>query len=99
MSSECGVDGCRCLCHVPDKGTLINRLASAGSRIVALRARIPELEKLSRRTPPRTLLDERKKVEEAKVMLAACELQLATLESEHATLGAALVKMEPWRAL
>lgn len=72
------------------RGEMINRRAELGSHIVAMRVRIPELEKLARRTPSKTLFAEKAKVEAAKVQLAECRKQLPLMEAEWATLKAKL---------
>jgi len=72
-----------CECEMT-RGDYINRRALAGSQIVTLRATIPELEKLSRRTPPKTLVAERAKVAEAARQLVAAKARLASLEEEYA---------------
>jgi hypothetical protein len=72
-----------CDCEMT-RGDYINRRASTGAQIVTLRARIPELEKLARKTPPKTLLTEWVKVRVAKVQLAKAQADLALLELDHA---------------
>lgn len=51
-----------------------------------LRDRVRELEKTARKTPPKTLLAERARVEVAKVTLVAARELLAEYEVEYATL-------------
>ena len=72
---------------LPPLGVRINRRASLGARLVELRAQIPELEKLSRRTPPKTLVAERARVAAAAVALLARRAELAAVEVEYATLA------------
>lgn len=73
---------CTCPCHT-FSGHLINRRASLGARLVALRERLPEIEKLARRTPPKTLLAEWSKVQVAKLAAPALRAELAALEEEY----------------
>lgn len=70
---------CTCNCP-PTRGEIINRRAATGAEVVALRARIPELEKQARKTPPKTLVAERAKVEAAKEALMVARARLAVLE-------------------
>lgn len=74
----------------PSRGEMINRRAYVGSQVVALRARVPELEKLARRTPPKTLVAEKARVDEARRMLPICRAQLAELETEWGALKTTL---------
>ena len=67
----------------------INRRAYVGSQVVRLRQRIPELEKLSRRTPPGHLREERARVERAKADLVEARALLEAYEAEHERLLAA----------
>lgn len=71
-----------CSCP-PTRGQIINRRAWLGSQIHALRSQIPDLEKQSRRTPPKTLVAERQKVEAAKIALADALVRLPLLEAEY----------------
>lgn len=66
-------------------GRLINRRAWLGSQIVQLKERVRDLEKLSRRTPPKTLLAECRRVEEAKGRLVQTQALLAEFEAEYAS--------------
>lgn len=68
-----------CSC-TPTRGDIINQRASTGAQVVVLRAHVPELEKLARRTPPKTLATERAKVEAAKGALLVARAKLAILE-------------------
>lgn len=83
-----------CSC-TPTRGDYINRWASAGARIVTLRARIPELEKLSRRTPPKTLIHEWSKVRMAKVQLDKANADLVDAERDYALFRTLEVAMVP----
>lgn len=74
-----------CNCELT-RGDYINMRAYAASKIVAVKARIPELEKLSRKTPPRTLVAEHAKVAAAVRALAIAKADLDNLEREHAFL-------------
>jgi hypothetical protein len=73
---------CACECH-NTVGHRINRRASIGARLVELRDRIQETEKQARRTPPKTLVAEKQRVENAK----------ATLPFLHAERDALLVEL------
>ncbi len=53
-----------------------NRCAYLVAQMISLRDRIPEVEKLSRRTPPKSLLAEWEKVERAKKELPILKKQL-----------------------
>lgn len=64
------------------RGRRINRKAWLGSQIVSLKERIPALEKLARKTPPKTLLTEWDRVKQAKVQLESARAQLAEYENE-----------------
>lgn len=78
-----------------DRGRLINRRAALGSQIVSMRAQIPELTKLARSTPPKTLTREWEKVKLAQQQLpvvqkrlAECELEWMGLKTRLTLLGA-----------
>ncbi len=73
---------CGCDAEVVSKGKLLNQKAWFGSQIVSLRERIPQLEKLARKTPPKTLVAERKKVEDAKVALVKAKEDLRQIVGE-----------------
>ncbi len=75
-----------------DRGRLINRRASLGSQIVALKEQIPELEKTTRKTPPKTLKQEWEKVEAAKKMLPLLKKRLEDLSLEEKGLGVRLTQ-------
>jgi len=74
---------CGCDPDIPAKGRLINRAAWLGSQIVQMRERIPELEKLARKTPPKTLKSEWEKVQKAKEQLPIARQQLADMVTEQ----------------
>jgi hypothetical protein len=74
-----------CSCP-PTRGEMINRRARLGSEMLRLREQIPVLEKLSRKTPPRTLPAERERVERAKGALEVARKLLAATVSEYALL-------------
>lgn len=78
---------CDCACH-DTRGHRINRRATLGMLVTNLHQRIPELEKLARKTPPKTLLSEVRKVEAAKLCLPQLRTELETLEKELNTLKA-----------
>lgn len=73
---------CGCDAEVVSKGKLMNEKAWFASQIVSLRVRIPQLEKEARRTPPKTLVAERKKVEDAKVALVRAKEDLRRIVGE-----------------
>lgn len=76
------------MCNCPPTlGQIINRRSYLGSQIVQLRERVRELEKTARKTPPKTLLAERVRVEQAKVSLVVARDLLAKCETEYAELG------------
>ena len=81
---------CGCNADVVSRGILINQKASFGSQIVALRERIPQLEKDARRTPPKTLVEERKKVESAKFALIKAKEDLISIVREWTRVCASL---------
>ena len=78
------------------RGEVINRAAYLGSQIVQLKARIPELEKLARKTPPKTLLAERARVQQARLSLGTACTLLVAHEAEHARLRLELEGDEAW---
>lgn len=65
------------------RGALANRRIALGSEIVTLRARLVDLEKISKRTPPKTLASERERVAQAKTELARARELLPRLEEER----------------
>lgn len=77
---------CGCDPEVQSKGILINRCAWLGSQIQQLRDRIPQLEKTARKTPPKTLLAEKAKVEAAKVQLKQAQEDLTRYSAEWESL-------------
>lgn len=77
---------CDCTCH-DTPGRRINRRASIGARLVELLRQINETEKQARRTPPKTLVAERAKVERAKVMLPILLAERDALNAESALLS------------
>lgn len=78
----------------PSRGELINKEAYIGARIVELHTRIPEIEKQSRKTPPKTLLAEVAKVKQAKENLERSMRQLEALEAELKEVKEQLEKMK-----
>lgn len=76
---------CTCDCH-DTSGHRINRRARIGARLVELRAQIPEVEKQARRTPPKTLVAEKQKVERAKALLPYLVIEHDALTAELAGL-------------
>jgi small-conductance mechanosensitive channel len=84
------------MCNCPPTiGQIINRRAWLGSQLVSMRTRVQELEKLARKTPPKTLLAERVRVEQAKFALVAARELVAQYEAEYAQLGGSLHKSDP----
>lgn len=73
-----------------DRGTLINRECRLGALILSAAERLEALQKLARKTPPKTLLAERRKVDEAKLAVGAARSELRALLSEHADFRAQL---------
>lgn len=74
-----------CTCP-PSPGDLINRRCYLGAQIVQLKAQLVELEKLARKTPPKTLVAERRKVDAAKAVIGRVRQTLADYEAEWAKL-------------
>jgi hypothetical protein len=65
-------DRVRCTVKCPkckSNGHRINRRATIGARLVELLRQINETEKQARKTPAKTLVAERRKVEDAKAIL------------------------------
>ena len=58
---------CGCDAEAHDKGRAINRAAFLASQTITLREQVREWEKLSRKTPPKTLIAEWVKVRQAKI--------------------------------
>jgi hypothetical protein len=75
-----------CTCP-PTRGQIINQRAWLMSQIIGVRAQVLELEKTARKTPPKTLVSERMKVDQAKLLAPAMREHLAKLEHELATLS------------
>lgn len=67
-----------------DRGSLINRDASLGMRIVRLQDSIPEARKQARKTPRKDMKDEWEKVHIAKEMLPKLEADLEMSKAERA---------------
>jgi len=76
---------CTCSCH-DTPGHRINRRASIGARLVELREQIPEVEKLARSTPPKTLLAARARVDSAKLALPRLYAERDKLNDEMTAL-------------
>ena len=74
---------CPCCGKAHDLGRAMNTRASVGAEIATLRERIPHLEKVSKKTPPKHLTSARKLVEDAKVALEVCKKRLPEAESEY----------------
>lgn len=75
--------GCPC-CNTA--GHRINRRARIGARLVELRDRIQEAEKMSRKTPPKTLRGQWRLVESAKALLPLLVAERDALLVERAGL-------------
>ena len=73
---------CGCDPNVETRGHRINRAASLGCHVIQLRAQLIELEKLARKTPPKTLLAEVARVAQAKATIEGAKERLAILEDE-----------------
>lgn len=76
------------------QGILINKKASLGSEILSIVERIPQLEKESRRTPPKNLVEAKAKVEAAKRDLVKLQSVLINKANEWLEVCAVL-KDEP----
>ncbi len=70
--------------QIPTLGHRINARATLGARMVVLRALVPELEKTARKTPPKTLHAEVRRVEAARRALPAALAALELAEEQHA---------------
>src|SRR5882762_8560679 len=79
-----------------ERGILINQHAALGSEIVRLLEIIPELMKTAKKTPPKTLVAEKTKVTQAKVLLENATLQLQKALSQHQELTNRLHSMQAW---
>ena len=64
------------------RGRQINERATLGARIVELRASLEALEKTARKTPPRTLAVERKRVEAAREFAPLMRIELERVTRE-----------------
>lgn len=71
-----------------------NTRARLGAEIVQLRERITELEKLARKTPPKTLLVEVERVKRAKAELERVRERLESAEYEYEQ--AHMLEQERW---
>lgn len=76
-----------------DRGRLINICATLGMRRTQLRAELPEIEKLARRTPRRDMPAEWAKVAAAKARLDPMRAELGRVESEYSTVHADLERL------
>lgn len=68
------------------RGQKINRWASLGAEMVVLKDIIPRTEKQARKTPPKNLVEEKKKVQEAKKNLAGLYKRLSSVQHERTAL-------------
>ena len=83
----------------PDRGRMLNEHATLGSEIVRLLDSIPELEKKSKKTPPRTLVKEKAEVENAKVLLVQNKERLDKVVKERQALTETLNGLRAWGEL
>jgi hypothetical protein len=79
-------DGTLCIACGDDmplysRGQLINRRAELGSHRLALIEQVASLEKLARKTPPRTLIAEKARVQAARDALPGAREKLARIEA------------------
>lgn len=65
-----------------DRGKAVNRARYLASQILSVRAQILELEKQARKTPPKTLVAEKQKVELAKRLLVSSHANLVQMAKE-----------------
>lgn len=79
---------CGCDPTVLSRGHRINRHAFLSSQILLLREHISKTEKLARRTPAKTLVEEWRKVRVAQESLPVLRAQLVEIEEERTTLEA-----------
>lgn len=68
------------------KGRIINWRASTAAELVRLREALPEIEKQARKTPPKTLLAERAKVDAAKASISTVKETIAMLAEQYEAL-------------
>lgn len=84
--------GTETLHSIPRSGRVINTKPSLSLIVLELKARVPVLEKMSRKTPPKHLTEEKKKVEEAKVELVRVRAELEEREADLKDLNELLEK-------
>lgn len=75
---------CGLQCQSLHVGVATNNYISILGELHAIAEKLPELEKLARRTPPKHLLAEKLKVEQAKVAARAMKERKVFLEAERA---------------
>ncbi len=63
-----------------DRGAMINAWASLGAHAISLRAALADAEKQARKTPPRTLVKERERVQAARDALPALRQTITETE-------------------
>lgn len=71
-------------------GARINQECTLGARVIEAAERLYALEKLARRTPAKTLLAERRRVEAARAAVPLVLAELRSLLCEHAAIRAEL---------
>jgi len=74
-----------------DRGILINRKCYLGSQIVTLKEQIPRLEKIAKRTPPKTLIIAVKQRDEAISQLLILNKKLVEFKQEYNELDKQLI--------
>ena len=80
----------------PSRGQLINEHASLGAEIARIKSVLPDVDKQSRKTPPKTLLAEKAKVALAKIQFFELSQQLEKLTIRHQELTTQLREMKAW---
>lgn len=80
----------------PDRGLLLNAHASLGAEIARIKGILPDIEKQSRKTPPKTLIAEKEKVAQAKAQLILLTERLQDITSKHNALTERLREMKAW---
>lgn len=66
-----------------DRGDMINLKARLGAELYKLERSIPELEKIARKTPAKTMHDEWNKIHLAEIQLEKALLRLPLLQKEY----------------
>ena len=76
-------------------GVLRNEELSLTANLITARAALRDLEKLARRTPPRHLVEERRRVADAAKRVDVERARIAAVEARLAELRAALAETSP----